>query len=743
MLNLVRGTWLFALLLLAQSVAAQQRIDLKGVVIAEDGTPLTGAEVSAPALRRGTISGANGRFTLSGVPGEGIEIRVARIGYAPTRVRLGAAELNQVDEPIRIILQSTPLTLPGMEVTATPTGRDPLTVAQATSQLSGTALEREAGAGIAQTLRTQPGVAVRFMGPAATMPVIRGLTGDRILMLQDGQRSGDMAGTADDHGVTIDPLAARRIEVVRGPATVLYGNNAVGGVVNVISGDIPISLPPEAEGVVSLQSESAFPGAAASGRMSAPLGDGWVVTARGAGRSTGEMRIPSGAGLGSRLANSDSRNAQGAIGIGRVGERGSAGVALRAFDFAYGVPVPPDADPVGLEGERYEVAARSELSFESPLLSTLELDATGQSYAHDEIDLDANEHLQEFELRTGTVDLVARHGGIGAFAEGAWGASLLLKRYTARGPEALTPPADSRGFGLFVFEELAPFGDRGVALQLGARYDHYRIESGVSEKFGAAHDRAFQAFSGAAAVRIPIASTVSASLHVGRSFRAPAVEELFSGAAHAGMGAVELGDAGLMAERGLSIEGMVRAHSARWNAQLSVHRNAINRYVHLALAGDTVLLGTTLPVLRYRQDDAVLMGAEGSVEWAATPQLVLGVMGDYLHAELADGTPLSYMPPPRLGLLARWEDGVYSLGADLHHELEQRRVGLADELPTEAHTTLRVHAGLRFRAGGRTHSITVRAENLGNELHREATSRIKDFAPGPGRNISVGYRLYY
>lgn len=455
------------------------------------------------------------------------------------------------------------------------------------------------------------------------------------------------------------------------------------------------------------------------------------------------MRIPADAGLGSRLANSDSRNAQGAIGIGRVGERGSAGVALRAFNFAYGVPVPPDADPVGLEGRRYELAARSELNFESPLLSTLELDATGQAYAHDEIDLDADAHLQEFELRTATVDLVARHGGAGAFAEGAWGASLLMKSYTARGPEALTPPADSRGVGLFAFEELTPFGDRGVALQIGARYDHYRIESGVTEKFGAAHGRNFQAFSGAAGVRIPVASTVSASLHVGRSFRAPTVEELFSGAAHAGMGAVELGDSALVAERGLSIEGMVRAHSARWNAQLSVHRNAIDRYVHLALAGDTVLLGTTLPVLRYRQDDAVLMGAEGSVEWAATPQLVVGMMGDYLHAELADGTPLSYMPPPRLGLLARWEDGTYSLGADLHHELEQRRVGPADELPTDAHTTVRVHAGLRFQAGGRTHSITVRAENLGNELHREATSRIKDFAPGPGRNISVGYRLYY
>lgn len=733
---------ILALGMVAPAVA-QERVDLQGVVLTGDERPVAGAEVHLPELRRGTITDAAGRFILSGVPATGIELRVTRIGYAPARLMIDADELRQGESAVRILLQETPLTLPGLEVTATPGGRDPLAVTQATSQLSGTALEREAGAGVAQTLRTQPGVAVRFMGPAATMPVIRGLTGDRILMLQDGQRSGDMAGTADDHGVTIDPLAARRIEVVRGPATVLYGNNAVGGVVNVISGDIPTTLPTSFEGVIAAQSESAFPGAAGSGRFTAPLGDGWVLTGRGAARSTGEMRIPRDAGLGDRLSNSDTRNAQGAFGVGRVGERGSAGMAVRAFDFAYGVPVPPDADAVRLDGERYEVAARSEFVPSSPAFSLIELDATAQRYAHDEIDLAAGENLQEFELRTGTVDLLTRHEGIGWFSDGAWGASLLMKRYTARGPQALTPPADSRGIGLFLFEEIAPFGDDGPALQLGVRYDHYRIESGVTEKFNEAHERRFQAFSGAVGVRVPLAPAMSASVHLGRSFRAPTVEELFSGGAHAGMGAVELGDAGLVAEQGLSLEATLRAQSARWNAQLSVHRNAIDHYVHLAAAGDTVLLGTTLPVLQYRQDDAVLTGAEGSVEWAVTPRLVLGAMGDYLRADLTDGTPLSFMPPPRLGLLGRWEDGRYSLGGDLHYELAQRRIGPADELPTPAHTTLRVHAGVRFTAGGRTHSIIVRAENLGNELHREATSRIKDFAPGPGRNISVGYRLYY
>lgn len=716
-------------------------MEFHGLVVSGASEPVAGAEVTVSELRRTTISDGEGRFTLAIPPGR-VEIRVARIGFATAQVRLDVRQ-EDLAEPVRIVLRATPLTLPGLEVTATPGGRDALAVMQATSQLFGRSLERETGASLAQTLRTQPGMAVRFMGPAATMPIIRGLTGDRVLMLQDGQRAADLAGSADDHSVTIDPLAADRIEVVRGPATLIYGNNAVGGVVNVISDDIATTISTRPEGRLAIQTESAFPGLAGSARGSLPIGRNLVVTARGAARRTGDMRIGREPELGTRLDNTDLRSAQGAVGLGWIGEGGSAGVAVRGYDFAYGLPVPVDADPVGLEGERFEVAARAELTPPDSRLTSFKADVTVQEYVHEEIDRAANDPLQSFQLGTSTADVVARHGAWGPVSEGAWGASLLVKDYAATGPEALTPAADSRGVGVFAFQEIAPFGEGGPALQLGGRFDSYLIESEMTEKFGVGHRRTFQAISGAAGVRVPLSPAVTASAHLGRSFRAPTVEEMFSAAAHAGTGAVEIGDPALDAERGLSLEGVVRARSARWNAQIAIHRNAIGDYVHLAAVGDTVLLGTVLPVLRYRQDDAVLAGMEGSIEWAATSSLILGVMGDYLRAGLADGTPLSYMPPPRLGVLARWEEARFTLGGDVHHEFEQRRVGPADEALTPAITILRIHAGARFRVGGRTHSIMLRAENLTNVPHREATSRVKDFAPGPGRNVALAYRLYY
>lgn len=709
------------------------------VVRDEQGAALEDVDVLVPALGRSANTGADGRATLARLPAGRHELRVVHAGYAPEwrQVELAANHAGRVE----VVLIRTPLSLPGLQVTATPTGRDPLAVTQSTSQLAGRELEREMAGTVAQTLRMQPGVAVRSMGPAASMPIVRGLTGDRVLVLQDGQRSADLAGSADDHGITIDPLTAQRVEVVRGPATLLYGNNALGGVVNIITADIPSGSLRRPEGLLGIQSESAFPGGAASLRASAPLSESWVVTARAGGRGTSDMRIPNDPLLGDRLENTGAHSWSGALGIGHAGERLTGGATVRGYQFAYGLPTPPGTGAVRLNGRRYEGAARWEGVLSSPLFHSIRAEGTLQDYLHDEVDRDSSRVLQTFALQTQAASVQLRQGRLGPLSEGAWGVSLLRKDYAATGPEALTPAAESRGLGAFGFQEIAL--PAKLALQLGGRFDHFRIASRESAKFGQGRERAFHAVSGAVGVRVPLAEGASGAINVSSSFRAPTVEELFSRAAHAGTGAVELGNPELRAERGLSMEGVLRVSDARWNGQLAAYHSTIANFVHLVAEGDTVLYGATLPVLRYAQEEAVLMGVEGAVEWALSRTLVVGALGDVVRARMADGTPLSYMPPPRLGLSLRWEDDAVSIGGDLHHELAQHRVGAAGESPTPPHTLGRLHAGFRFRTGQRTHSLSIRAENLTNELHREATSRVKDFAPGPGRNLALMYRLYY
>jgi len=725
----------------APSPATAQQVQpapsLAGRVRDERSRPLPQARITLVRLSRSTTTDAEGRFAFHDLPRGTYRVQVALMGYAPVVRELDAGTAA----PAEFVLRATPLTLEEIQVTAAPTESEGTAVARATTQLSGKALERNLGGTVAQTLATQPGVRVRGNGPAASVPILRGLTGDRILILQDGQRSSDLAGSAVDHAVTVDPLTAQRIEVVRGPATLLYGNNALGGVVNVISGDIPTSVPRGVEGVMAAQTESALPGGGSSLRVSAPLGSRWALTARGGARGSGDVRIGDDPVLGSRLGNTDSRNWSAAAGLGYVAPRGTGGAAVRAYDFAYGLPVPPGSTPVRLRGERREGAFQGQVELGSRLFPSLRADATLQDYAHDELD-DAGAVQMSFALRTRTAGVLLRQGTLGPFTEGAWGVSGLDKEYASTGPAALTPAADSRAWGVFGFQEVA-LRPGGASLQLGGRIDEYGITSHDSPKFGPGVSRTFRALSGSVGVRVPFTPAVSAAVTVARSFRAPTVEELFSGALHAGTGSVEYGTPTLAAERGTGAEGVVRVRSSRWNGQFVAYQNRIGNYVHLLAQPDTVVNGEPVSVFRYGQTDAVLRGVEGSLEWAARRDLVVGFSGDALRAEQRDGTPLSFMPAPRLGTLLRWDNGMLSLGGELHHEMRQDRVGSADESATEAHTVLRLDAGVRLTRGRLVHSVTLRGENLGNEVHREATSRIKEFAPSPGRNLALTYRLLF
>ncbi|MDQ3388213.1 MAG: TonB-dependent receptor [Gemmatimonadota bacterium] len=724
----------------ALSQEVGDRRGLAGAVLDIKRSPLGGVQlVLAPGGRR-AVTDAEGRFVFRELPPGRYRLQAALVGYT-SGVQAVQLPDSGARAEVELILESTPLALPGIEGAASIAAQYPGVVAQAMTQLGGKALEREMAGTIAETLASQPGIAVRYNGPAAAVPVIRGLTGDRILILQDGVRTADLAGSADDHAVTIDPLVAQRIEVVRGPATLLYGNNALGGVVNVISNDIPAHIPGRLEGTAAAQTESAFPGGGATLRASAPLGERLALTLRAGGRSTGPVRIGDDPLLGNRLANTHAWNRDGALGLGYVGDRVTGGGSLKAYDFAYGLPLPPGSDPVSLRGRRFEGSGRVEVDFRSGILPTLRLDAATHDYAHDELD-GAGDLQMAFALRTQTMNLLLRQGAIGPLTDGAWGVSGLFKEYASTGPAALTPAADSRAFGVFGFQEVAPWVN-GPALQLGGRFDQYGITSHSSAKFGPGVERAFRALSGSVGVRIPVGEGISGSLNVARSFRAPTVEELFSAAPHAGTGSVEFGNALLNPERGRGMEGVLRIQKRWWTGQFAVYRNAIANYVYLAAAGDTVIGGVPLPVFTYAQNDAVLRGAEGSLEWAARDDLVLGLSGDLLHAWQGDGTPLSFMPPARIGGLLRWERGAISLGGDAHHEFPQRRVGAADERPTDAHTVIRLHAGFRLQHWGLVHSVSIRGENLTDSLHREATSRIKDFAPNPGRNLAIIYRVLF
>ena len=747
---------------------------ITGRVQDEAGRPLPNVHVIVSELGRTTTTAADGTFEVRGLPAGHYHVNFLLIGYASGHVAVTVPE-SGAPVQVAVTLKAATVRLQTVQVTATPTGTDPLSITQATAELSDKALARSLGASVAQTLSNEPGLAMRYNGPAATVPVIRGLTGERILVLQDGERAGDLSSTSSDHGLTVDPLGAQRIEVVRGPASLLYGNNALGGVVNVISSDIPTAVPGHREGYFATQGESVNPGGALSAGLTLPVGKHGVVTGRLSGRSLDDFR----AGGNVRQENTFSRNQGAVLGAGYVGDGANGGLAYRGQRFDYGLPTAAGDPETGahIEGWRHQGVGRWDVNVNRRGIQAVRLNGTAQWYRHDEVE-NTGEIGTRFDLKTQTVNATARTLFAPGFI-GAIGISGLFKQYAAQGEEALTPAANSANGGVFVYQEV-PLRDwsthdtsetRRPNLQFGARYDVFRIQSRTGDaKFGAGRTTTFTNVSASFGASTPLGRAMTLSGSVARAFRAPTVEELYSNAFHAAAGTYDVGNRDLKAETNTGADAILRVQSGSTSAQLAAYVNRIDNFISPNIVRDTTLDDEgTVPLNLFAQRDATLRGVEGQAEAEVVRHVVAGVVGDVVRGSFVSGGPLPFMPSARLGASLRWDNGRYFAGGDVRHGFAQTRVSQAGcaradravigdegeldsepgtgapcvDLPTPAYTVLNLNAGVTLVVGGLSHSLTLRADNVGDTRYFDASSRIKSFTANPGRNLSLVYRLLY
>jgi iron complex outermembrane receptor protein len=762
------GGWLVVALVACTPFAAARAMDrgsnasertaavgLTGVVKDSAGHPVASAQVIIAQLNRTATTNDQGEFRFTALPSGTYHVATQRIGYAPGHADVVIPSTGG-DVRVTITLSQSVVELTSVQVTATVTGGDPRDVPQSVTSLSGEDLARQMGGTIAQTLAREPGISMRYNGPAATAPVIRGLQGERILVLQDGDRAADLSSAAPDHGVSIDPLTAQRIEVVRGPASLLYGNQALGGVVNVISNDIPTSIPTHVDGYFSAQTESATPGAAAAAGATIPLNESLALVARGGVRRSNDLK--QGGSL--ELPNSFYHNYYGVGGFGFASSAATGGLVYRGYKFDYGLPS-GQGERSKIDGHRHELVGRSDFTLNAGILTSLRVSGTGQWYQHAEINQETGNTNTSFDLKTQTIDALARTRA--GRTSGAVGVSGLFKQYAALGQEALTPAANSTGLGAFVFQEIAlgaATADPDARLpkfQLGGRLDSYAIDvkGGADAKFDAfVGKRNFNQLSGSAGLSVPLGGHVTVAGSVARAFRAPSVEELSSNAFHGAAGTYDVGNPNLQAEVNQGFDGIVRVEGRHANGQIAAYYNNIQNFITPNIVKDTTIDGdagpTTVPLNRISQADATLRGVEGRLEVEVVPHLVLGTMGDMVRGQLKDAkTPLPFIPAARLGGLARWSNSTYSASAEYRHAFEQSRVPPAvspDDpagLPTAAYDLLDLSVGMTLPIGGQLSSIVLRVDNALDEKYVDATSRIKTFALNPGRNVALVYKLLF
>ncbi len=700
-------------------VAAQSGVMLSGTVTqGNNNQPLAGALVVIDELRREVRTGNDGSYQFENVPPGQYHVGVRAEGYSTrrTEVTLGA-------QPVTLNL-TVDFDLHFSEVVSvSPDARPQFESYQPTSVLAGQDLAKQLEATIGATLAEAPGVAMREFGPGPARPVIRGLDGDRVSVLEDGQRMGDLSSQSGDHGVPTNPASARKIEVVRGPATLLYGASAIGGMVNVITDQIPTEPQHGASGNVTLDLGSN--GGAAGGAGDIHAGNGrFAVHFGGAGTRTGNYSTPEG-----EIDNSQSRMGMGSLGASWTGDHSYVGASYGYDDMKYGIPVVEEGQ-ISLTPQRHSFTARAGGSQLGGWLQSYRATLGVRRYQHSE--LTGVEVGTTFHNNTVEGELLLSHRPAGKLA-GSFGAWFLNRGFEAIGEEALSPPVDQQAYAAFLYEEVKwPH----ATAQFGGRLDHagYRPEEGL-------RDRDFNEFSGSVGLLLkPQAANDNfvVALSLARASRYPALEELYYHGPHPGNLAFEIGNENLDAEHAIGFDIALRGRAHRFESELALFRNDISNYIFRKPTGE---VEDDFPVVENVAADSVLTGVEAHADVRLTEELIAEFTYDWVQGKLQDsGDPLPRMPPSRGLIGLRYQKNFFQFGGGVNIVSDQTRV-FGEELPTDGYTTLRLFGSYSFTKGGVLNTVTARLDNATDELYRNHLNYLKDVLPEIGRTFKVVYSI--
>jgi iron complex outermembrane receptor protein len=735
---------------------------IQGVVVdATNGSPVAFAQVQVAPLHQADMTRADGRFILQGLEPGTYTLSVERLGYqgASESVVVEAGETVEV----RIELRVAALQLSGIVVsTGALSARSADDVLSPVTTIAGADLDRRSNQTLAAMLDGRPGLTSTSLGPSTARPIIRGLGGDRILVLEDGQRTGDMSAMSSDHAVASEPLTARQIEVVRGPMSLMYGSSALGGVVNVVREDIPTTVDDERHGMVSLEGASVNDGLTGGGYLTwgmGPLG----LRVEGSGRNYANVRTPDG-----RVANTGGRTWDLSLGAGIPGEHLHGGAAYRFYGSDYGIPggfVGGHETGVDISMRRHALHLQGELHRDQSLISAIDADGGFTHYTQSELE-PSGAVGTTFDQDLVQGELVARHTplGFGLVREGAVGVRGQF-RDIRTGGSLRTPSTWDYSLAAFLVEELGP---DVLRFQLGLRFDHARYEPRDTSSFVTAggeripvRPRTFGSLSGSAGLLWSPTSSVRVGASASRAYRTPDFNELYSNGPHLAANSYDVGDPSLGQETGLGFDVFVRLSHERVRAEIAAYRNMLSDYVFPSSRGRAEL-GTQggRPRFQYTNEDARFLGMEGELLVALTQWLRLEGSGSVVRARFTsdrapipvfDGVDTTFVaasefppliPPAqgRVGLRIDQPGRFAGVGA----KLVARQGRLGDfETPTAGYALFDANAGVRLVRGGTLHTITLRVDNVFDERYRDHLSRIKDIMPGPGRSVSLLYRMVF
>ena len=763
---------------------------IEGRVTDEAGEPLPGVNIAFPQLNRGTVSKADGSYRIENIrPGTYI-LTFSFIGYQTKNreITIRANETTTLDVTLEPrLIQSETIT-----VTGTPYASDPLTTPADVDVISGDAKFSKQQTSLGSSLDELAGVSSISTGSQMGKPVIRGLSGSQVRVLDDGVAM-DYQQYGVRHGPNVDPFTSERIEVVRGAASVQYGSDALGGAVNVISNSIPNALDREPFITGQLLSEYATNNEELAGGIHLKgATKGWGYTGTLIRRSAGNMTAPdvptftetdnTGAPkFSGELDNTDYDQLNGSIGVGYTGGFGQVSAEYSRWSNEHNFLL-PNGRGLGQNLENDVVQLKGNINLGSNFILNPKFtysenlrqsnpggaDAAPRSELPDE----GFAHL-DILLKSYSVKTELEHPAVGPF-RGTIGVEYNYQDQETRGVEPLVPSATISNFAAFVFEK-AEFGN--LTLSAGTRFDARTHEAEPNEAlnlpdFDAGEttdvlNQEYFEFSGSLGATYRFTEELALAANIGRGFRAPSLFNLHVDGVHGGVAAYQVGNPFLDSERSLNTDLSLRWRSPNVRAKITAYRNTIRNYIFLVNSGEFAGGGQGPPILESVQGDARLIGANANMEAQITPWLQFNgtfetVTGENIDDNIQQVDKLPLLPPTKFsaGLkfvqneLGFFESPFFSI--QVNHTLSKEAAGRYEPFwqfgnapqfsdfgvaSTEAYTLLNATIGVELPIWSRPVSLQVSANNLLDEAYRDFLDTYKGYALSPGRNISFRVKV--
>ena len=714
------------------------------VLDSESNDPIGWTTVVVEGTERGQMTDEQGTFFFSDLPVGRHVIQTLHVSYHDTRfaVEITAGDTTRVD----LHIGHQELILEGVQIEDQRV-RSLAPLDEPDVIFSGNKLRQNLSQTIAETIDYEPGIAQRSMGPAPARPVLRGLGGDRLLILEDGERTGDLSATSSDHAVAVDPMTTQRIEITRGPETMVYGSNALGGVINVRRGYVPVERTEKAGGSFSWQGESVNEGLSSGIELIQPLGRTLALRADGSLRKAGNVSTPRG-----ELINTGIQTGNVSLGLSTVHERGHVGGAIGAYRSDYGIPPDPSGghpNGVTIDMERQHAELRAQWRGDMGIgLQTLDIHHSFSRYWHAEYE-DRRTLGMEFGVLTHNGGAQMRWGPSGARQRSALGFWYEYRNYASAGLN-FTPDAEEYAGAIFSYSKWqhGPWKAQG-----SLRADLRRVEPDqISEallvgqvEVGRIRTRSFSGLSGGFSFQYQPHTQISTGATFMRTFRAPGIEELFSKGPHLAAYTFEVGSSNLDSEQAWGTEFFVEFRRARNYLSIALFRNQIDGYIFPKNTGQRSWRRADLILYQTVGLDAMMHGVETSFGWHFTKRWKTVGTLSYVRGTLPDlgNEAIPRLPPlqGRIGLTYEPREELEWTGS-LRWANDQKRIG-PFETPTDGYAVLDLSGRYNVYWRGHLHAFSVGLQNSTNAVYRKHLNRIKELLPEPGRSARLLHKVFF